>query len=136
MMISLFMISCKKEYQRPDHFSVDLFKNEKNEQQKKIWSSEDAMEKSLLVIKSIKTELISSANANNKPIYIYKVSSGKVLKGSKDIIFPFRIISDHDLKIKLTNDSITIYLIAPKSYRLFLKDLNVQYQTLPSSPSH
>lgn len=136
MMISLLILSCKKEYERPDHFSVDLFKNEKNEQQKRILSAEEALEKSLLVIKSDKTELISSPKINDKTIFIYKINEGKITKSSKDSIsFPVKIISDHDLKInQAKSDSTIIYLIAPKSYKLLIKDFDVKYQILPSAP--
>ena len=129
-------ISCKKEYERPDHFSVDLFENERNEQQKRILSADEALEKSLLVIKTNKTYLIGSPKINNKTVFIYKINEGKITKNSKDSIgFPVKIISDHDLNInKAKSDSAVIYLIAPKSYKLLIKDFEVKYQTLPSAP--
>ena len=136
MIIISLPSACKKEYERPDHFSVDLFKNERNEQQKKILSSDEALEKSLAVIKSGKTELVSSSKINNKPVYIYNIPDGKILKKTSDsIVFPLRIISGYDLKIKdIQADSATIYLTDPKSYKLLIKDLGVKFQTLPSAP--
>lgn len=136
VMILVFTVSCKKEYERPDHFAVDLFKNESNEQKKRILSAEEAVEKSLLVIKSNKTELVSSPEINNRTVFIYKINDGKIIKNSKDsIVFPFKIISDQDLKINRdAKDSTTVYLIAPKYYRLLIKDFDVKYQILPSAP--
>ncbi|MCD9853284.1 hypothetical protein LUD75_01100 [Epilithonimonas sp. JDS] len=136
LIILSFIVSCKKEYERPDHFAVDLFKNERNEQKKRVLSAEEAVEKSLLVIKSDKTQLISSPKINNKTIFIYKIDDGKIIKGSKDsMFFPVRVISDQGLKINQgKKDSVIIYLIAPQSYKLLIKDFDVKYQILPSAP--
>ena len=136
VLITISLSSCKKEYERPDHFSVDLFKNERNEQQSRILSAEEAAEKSSLVITSSGTELVSNQKINNKTVFIYKINNGKITKTAGDsIAFPFRIISDQDLRIKEgKKDSLTIYLIAPKSYKLLIKDFDVKYQTLPSAP--
>jgi len=135
-MISLVTWSCKKEYERPDHFSVDLFRNEKNEQQKRILTREEAVEKSLIVIRSNETELISSPKINNKTVFIYKINKGRITKSSVDsIFFPVKIISDKDLKSdQAKKDSTTMYLVAPKSYKLLVKDFDVKYQILPSAP--
>ncbi|OAH75959.1 hypothetical protein AXA65_02470 [Chryseobacterium sp. FP211-J200] len=129
-------VSCKKEYERPDHFSVDLFENERNEQQKKMLSPEEATEKSLIVIKSNSTELVSKSKINNKVLFIYHIKSGETIKSSNDTIqFPIRLISDYDLKISKSNsDSASIYLIRPQSYKLLVNELQVQYQALPSAP--
>lgn len=136
LIILSFIVSCKKEYERPDHFAVDLFKNERNEQTKRVLSAEEAVEKSLLVIKSDKTQLISSPKIKNKTVFIYKIDDGKIIKSSKDSIsFPIKIISDYDLKINSAKaDSATIYLIVPKSYKLLIKEFDVIYQALPSAP--
>lgn len=136
MIIVSGSISCEKEYKRPDHFSVDLFKNERNEQQKRMLSAEEALMKSLLVIKTDKTELVTTPKINNKTVYIYKINGGKITKTTKDsIAFPIKLISDYDLKVNTGKaDSATIYLIAPRSYRLLIKEFDVAYQALPSAP--
>ena len=135
IMVAIFSlpISCKKEYVRPDHYAIDLFANERNEQQKKILSVDEATEKSLFVIKSNTIELINSSKINAKTIYIYKINSGRILKPSEDSLqFPVRIISNYDLKLKSKKDSSVIYLIDPLSYKLLIKEFEVTYQTLPS----
>lgn len=129
-------ISCKKEYERPDHYSVDLFENERNEQQKKLLSPEEATEKSLIVIKSNSTELVNKSKINNKSLFVYQIKSGKAVKSTNDTIqFPIRLITDYDLKISKSNsDSTSIYLIRPLSYKLLVNKLQVQYQALPAAP--
>lgn len=138
LMIILFslILSCKKKYERPDQFSVDLFENERNEQKKKFLSEEEASEKSLFVIKSDSTELMSETKTSAKTLYIYKINSGKFLKKSSDSIqLPVQIISDYKiLKIPSQKDSITLYLIDPLSFKLLTKELDVKYQALPSAP--
>ena len=130
-------VSCKKDYVRPDHYALDLFENERNEQHKKILSADESLEKSLLVIKSSKIELISSQKISKKTLYIYNINDGRMIKKVKDSIgFPIRIIADQVLKTGSgRTDSATIYLIAPGSYRLLIVDLGVKYQILPSSPA-
>jgi len=128
--------SCKKEYVRPDHYAVDLFQNEKNEQKKRVLSHEEAAEKSLIVIKSNETELLSTPVINKKAVYIYKINAGRLMKTDKDsIVFPVRIISGQDLKLgSAKSDSLFMYLIKPGSYKLLVDDFGVRYQILPSSP--
>lgn len=136
IVIISMLVSCKKKYERPDHYSVDLFENERNEQQKKMLSHEEATKKSLIVIKSNSTELISRSKINNKALFIYQIKSGKTVKSSNDTIqFPIRLISDYDLNISKPNsDSASIYLIRPQSYKLLVNELQVQYQALPAAP--
>ncbi|SER02422.1 hypothetical protein SAMN04488097_3688 [Epilithonimonas lactis] len=137
MIILSLPLSCKKDYERPDHYSLDLFRNERNEQQKRILTAEEANEKSLLVIKSDKTELVSTPKINNKLVYIYKIKDGKITKKTSDSLsFPIRIISDYDLKIsKGKTDSTTIYLMAPRSYKLLITEFDVSFQALPAAPT-
>lgn len=132
---SLF-ISCNKKYERPDEYSVDLFKNERNEQQKKKLSPQEAAEKSLLIIKADSLAPTDHFKINNKKLTVYTITSGKILKSTKDSIgFPMRVISDYDLKVNSSSaDSTTVYLIDPISYRLLIADLKVSYQALPSAP--
>ena len=133
VMISL-PISCKKKYERPDHYSVDLFENERNEQQKKLLSPKEATDKSLIVIKSNTTELVNKSKINNKTLFVYQIKSGKSVKSTSDSIqFPIRLISDYDLKVS-NSDSVSIYLIRPLSYKLLINELQVQYQALPAAP--
>lgn len=136
LIIFFSLCACKKEYERPDHYALDLFENERNEQGKKILSKEDAIEKSLFVVKSTDTKLVSSPKINGKLVYIYNINSGKMLKTSRDSLsFPTRIISDYDLKFNpVRSDSATIFLINPKLFKLLIEEFGVKYQTLPSAP--
>ena len=131
----LFSISCDKKYERPDEFYIDLFKNEENEQQARTYTSQEAANKSLLVIKTDSILLTDQLKIDNRKINIYTINSGKILKKPKDsIIFPIRFISDYAVKNNSPLDSATVYMISPQSYRLLITDLNISYQTLPLAP--
>lgn len=134
MILVALIISCKKKYERPDQYSIDLFQNEKNEQPKKTLTSQEASDKSLLVVQTNTIELINNIKIEEKTINIYKITSGTIVKSAKDSIrFPIKIISNYDLKINDSKkDSITVYLINPQSYKLFVKDMEIDYQTLPA----
>lgn len=131
------VISCKKKYERPDHFSVDLFENERNEQPKKTLTPQEALGKSLIVLKTIDIELLNNFKIEDKNIKIFKINSGTIVKSAKDSIrFPIKIISNYDLKINDSNvDSIAVYLIRPQLYKLLVKDIEIDYQTLPAQIS-
>jgi len=132
-----FSVSCKKKYERPDHFSVDLFENERNEQPKKILTAEEALNKSLMVIKTDSIELVNHLELEGKNVNIYKINSGRIVKSAKDSIwFPIRVISNYNLKIdESKKDSTAVYLIHPQSYKLLVKDMEIDYQTLPAQIS-
>jgi len=132
-----FSVSCKKKYERPDHFSVDLFENERNEQPKKILSSQEALNKSLMVIKTDSIELVNHLELEGKNVNIYKINSGMIVKSAKDSIrFPIRIISNYNLEVyESKKDSTAVYLINPQSYKLLVKDMEIDYQTLPAQIS-
>lgn len=132
-----FSVSCKKKYERPDHFSVDLFENERNEQPKKILTPEEALNKSLMVIKTDSIELVNHLELEGKNVNIYKINSGTIVKSAKDSIrFPIRVISNYNLKIdESKKDSTAVYLINPQSYKLLVKDMAIDYQTLPAQIS-
>lgn len=134
MILVSLIISCKKKYERPDQYSIDLFQNEKNEQPKKTLTSQEASDKSLLVVQTNTIELINNFKIEEKTINIYKITSGTIVKSAKDSIrFPIKIISNYDLKINDSKkDSITVYLINPQSYKLLVKDMEIDYQTLPA----
>lgn len=131
------IISCEKKYERPDHFSIDLFENERNEQPKKILTPKEASEKSLLVLKTDSIELTDNLKIDDKKVNIYKINSGTIVKSAKDSIrFPIRIISNYNLKIdESKKDSTAVYLINPQSYKLLVKDMEIDYQTLPAQIS-
>ncbi|KQR94374.1 hypothetical protein ASG01_00350 [Chryseobacterium sp. Leaf180] len=133
----IFIFSCEKKYERPDHYSVDLFENERNEQKKRMLTAEEALEKSILVLKTDKTELLGNPKINNRSVFVYKIADGEILKSRNDSVdFPIRIISDYDLFSKRKKeDSATIYLVKPTSYKLLIKDFGVSYQTVPLAPN-
>lgn len=136
MTLTSLTISCKKKYERPDQYSIDLFENERNEQPKKILTSKEALEKSDLVLKTDSIELTDNLKIDDKKVNIYKINSGTIVKSAKDSLrFPIKIISNYDLNInsQLT-DSTTVYLINPQSYKLLITDLGISYQTLSSAP--
>lgn len=137
MVLLSFTTSCKKKYERPDHYSIDLFENQRNEQPKKTLTPKEASEKSLIVVKTNAIELINNFKIEDKKVNIYKINSGTIVKSAKDSIrFPIKIISNYDLKTNDSDkDSTAVYLINPQSYKLLVKDMEVDYQTLPAQIS-
>lgn len=137
LLFSMVLIACDKKYERPDRYSVDLFKNEKaqQQQQKKILTPEEALSKSMLVLKTDSLQLLGNPRIGSKSVYVYKISVGKILKNENcSVAFPVRIISDVDLlKKKKEADSAVVYLVKPTSYKLLIKDFGVSFQTLAAS---
>lgn len=134
IIVVFLLVSCNKKYERPDEYYIDLFRNEENEEHARTYTSQEAANKSLLVIKTDSILLTDQLKIDNKRIKIYTIYSGKILKKPKDsILFPIRLISDCT-KINPSLDSATVYMINPRSYRLLITDLKVSYQTLPLAP--
>ncbi|MBV6881834.1 hypothetical protein NG800_018260 [Epilithonimonas ginsengisoli] len=104
---------------------------------KKTLTPQEALGKSLIVLKTIDIELLNNFKIEDKNIKIFKINSGTIVKSAKDSIrFPIKIISNYDLKINDSNvDSIAVYLIRPQLYKLLVKDIEIDYQTLPAQIS-
>lgn len=127
--------SCEKKYERPDHYEVDLFADERQEGKAYIMSEDECSEGSELVIASSTVKLADSSDGRGKPFFIYKVNSGEVLKTMRDSVldYPFQFLSHQRLKLK-KNDSIYVYLKQLKGYRFIAQEKNIKYQWLKAAP--
>ncbi len=133
----LFFFSCKKEYERPDVFKEDIYADVRKEQvEKNFLDPEIAFEKSTVVILSNQVKLIdSSSKVLDSPLYVYKISGGKVLKPSDTVKIPFLFFSNYNLKTDKTKDSAKVYLENLQDFKIFAEPMNVQYQTVKSAPT-
>jgi hypothetical protein len=127
--LSFTFFNCKKKYERPDQYSVDLFENEQKIDDHTL-SKKDAFELSKAVIKTDSVQLLDQSKLKNKStIFIYKIEKGNVEKGENDSIkFPLNILTS--TKIETKAKPISIYLVDLTLYRLMVRDFNIKYQTI------
>ncbi|WP_282629688.1 hypothetical protein [Empedobacter sedimenti] len=122
------IFGCKKEYERPDQYSIDLFENERRKDNQGI-THKEALELSKAFITTDSIQLLDSYNKDNNSFYIYKIANGKIEKETNDTIkFPINILST--TKINKTNNMYNLYLQPLSAYKLMVKEFNIEYQTL------
>lgn len=127
--------SCEKKYERPDHYEVDLFADERQEGKAYIMNEEECFDGSEMVIASSTVKLADSSDGRGRPFFIYKVNSGEILKTVRDSVldYPFQFLSHQRLKLK-NNDSMYLYLKQLKGYRFIAQEKNIKYQWLRAAP--
>ena len=134
LFILMVLSGCEKKYQAPDHYAVDLFKDERQQGKAYIMNEEECFDGSELVIASSEVKLTDSSKGRGKNFFLYKVRSGKVLKTIRDSVadYPFMFLSDQRLKLK--NDSIYLYLKKLEGFRFIAAERNLKYQWLKAAP--
>lgn len=82
LIIPIFFYSCKKSYERPDEYEVDLFKNERvSNDTVQMLTKEKSFEQAEIVISTNKIKLLDSMVKQGKtPIYVYQLTTGKIEK--------------------------------------------------------
>ncbi|SIS33000.1 hypothetical protein SAMN05421639_102454 [Chryseobacterium shigense] len=130
----IVLSGCEKKYEAPDHYAVDLFKDERTEGKAYIMNEEECFDGSELVIASGNVKLTDSSKGRGKTFFLYKVRSGKIMKTIRDSVvdYPFMFLSDQRLKLK--NDSIYLYLKKLEGYRFIAAERNLKYQWLKAAP--
>lgn len=130
----IVLSGCEKKYEAPDHYAVDLFKDERTEGKAYIMNEEECFDGSELVIASGNVKLADSSKGRGKTFFLYKVRSGKMMKTIRDSVveYPFMFLSDQRLKLK--NDSIYLYLKKLEGYRFIAAERNLKYQWLKAAP--
>lgn len=130
----IVLSGCEKKYEAPDHYAVDLFKDERTEGKAYIMNEEECFDGSELVIASGNVKLTDSSKGRGKTFFLYKVKSGKIMKTIRDSVvdYPFMFLSDQRLKLK--NDSIYLYLKKLEGYRFIAAERNLKYQWLKAAP--
>ncbi|MGV0967419.1 hypothetical protein [Empedobacter falsenii] len=135
LIIPIFFYSCKKSYERPDEYEVDLFKNERvSNDTVQMLTKEKSFEQAEIVISTNKIKLLDSMVKQGKtPIYVYQLTNGKIEKGIKDSVhFPMNILSTR--AINKSDKSTKIYLEDLKSFKLLVSDFDIKYQIIFRSP--
>ncbi|WP_264743219.1 hypothetical protein [Chryseobacterium oryctis] len=127
-------MSCEKRYQRPDEYKVDLFEDEKSENQAYVMSEDEAFDNSDMVFSTSEIKLIDSSSGRGKSIFIYKINSGNILKTTRDSIvhFPIEILSTQ--KLKIDKDSSYVFLEKLKGFRFIAEEKKIKYQWLKGAP--
>lgn len=135
LIIPIFFYSCKKSYERPDEYEVDLFKNERvSNDTVQMLTKEKSFEQAEIVISTNEIKLLDSMVKQGKtPIYVYQLTNGKIEKGIKDSVnFPMNILSTR--AINKSGKSTKIYLEDLKSFKLLVSDFDIKYQIIFRSP--
>lgn len=136
--ILFLVIGCKKEYQRPQKYEIDLFANEKKDTVTGYVMSEDeAYGVSDMVVASSDISVSDSSSGRGKAIYIYRINSGDLLFSKRDsvISYPFQFLSDKRLDFKKEkNDSVYVFLETLKGYKLISEMKKIKYQWLRGAP--
>lgn len=132
--LMVFALSCEdKKLQGPEH-TIDLFKDQRQEGKAYVMSAEESSQASAMVIASSNVKLVDSYSGRGRPIFIYKINSGEVVKTTRDSIvnFPFQFLSNQKLDLK--KETMYIYLQKLEGYRFIAKDKNLKYQWLKDAP--
>lgn len=126
--------SCEeKKFQSPDTYKVDLFADERQEGKAYVMSKEEAYEGSAMVLSTSDMKLTDSSTGRGKPIFIYKVNAGEILKTTRDsvISYPFEFLSPYKLKLKKdSKESVYVYLQKLNGYRFIAEEKHIKYQWL------
>lgn len=132
------IIGCKKEYQRPQKYEIDLFANEKKDTVTGYVMSEDeAYGVSDMVVASSDISVSDSSSGRGRAIYIYRINSGDLLFSKRDsvISYPFQFLSDKRLDFKKEkNDSVYVFLEILKGYKSISEMKKIKYQWLRGAP--
>ncbi|KQT26111.1 hypothetical protein ASG22_05410 [Chryseobacterium sp. Leaf405] len=132
--ILLVAFSCEDKKVQKD-FKVDLFADERVEGKAYIMKPQECFDASDMVVSGSDINLIDQSTDRGQSVFIYKVTSGKVLKTTRDsvVIFPMQFLSNQKLQFKKYSTSY-IYLKKLEGYRFIAKEMNLKYQWLKAAP--
>ncbi|WP_312175789.1 hypothetical protein [Chryseobacterium sp.] len=131
----IFLVLSCEEKKIKGKQAVDLFADERQEGKAYVMKPQECFNESDMVVASGNLKLIDQSSGRGKSIFIYRVTSGEVLKTTRDSIvnFPFQFLSDQQLTFK--KDSLSyIYLKKLEGYRFIAKDMKLKYQWLKAAP--
>lgn len=128
-----FSISCEDKKLQNEH-KIDLFANERQEGTAYVMDEQECFNASDMVVSASDVKLADSSSGRGRPVFIYKIASGKVLKTTRDsvVVFPFEILSNQMLKLK--KDTMYMYLKKLEGYPFIAKEKNLKYQWLRTAP--
>lgn len=133
--VALLCIGCEKEYRRPDHYKVDLFADERQKGEAYVMNRTECFDTSDMVISTSAVKLTDSSKGRGKPVYIYKVNNGELLKTTRDSVveYPLQFLSPQRLKLR-KDSSVYVYLKKLEGYRFLAKEKDLNYQWLKGAP--
>lgn len=126
----LFIISCEEKRPQIEH-KIDLFADERQEGKAYVMSAEECFKASEVVISTSKIQLTDSSSGRGKPVFIYKVDSGNVIKTTRDsvISFPVQFLANQKLTFK-KDSSVYVYLKKLEGFRFIAEEKHLKYQWL------
>jgi len=130
MFFILFAVSCEEKRPQIEH-KIDLFADEREEGKAYIMNADECFKASEVVISASKIKLTDSSSGRGKPIFIYKIDSGNVLKTTRDsvIAYPIQFLANQKLKLK-KDSAVYVYLKKLEGYRFIAEEKHLKYQWL------
>jgi hypothetical protein len=130
----LLAFSCEEKKLQREH-TIDLFADERQVGKAYIMKPQECFDESDMVVSSGNVKVVDQSSGRGKSIFIYRVTSGKVLKTTRDSIvnFPFQFLSDQKLMFQRDSASY-IYLKKLEGYRFIAKEMKLKYQWLKAAP--
>jgi len=127
VLFMIFIVSCEKQPQI-EH-KIDLFANERQEGKAYVMNADECFKESELVISTSKLKLADSYSGRGKPIFIYKVDSGNVLKTTRDslVTYPLEFLANQKLALK-KDSTVYVYLKKLEGYRFIAEEKHLKYQ--------
>lgn len=124
----IFAISCEEKRPQIEH-KIDLFAGEREVGKAYVMNEKECFDVSEIVISTSRIRLMDSSSGRGKPVFIYKVDSGNVLKTTRDsvITYPLQFLSDQKLTFK-KDSSVYIYLKKLEGYRFIAEEKHLKYQ--------
>jgi len=134
MFIIIFAISCEEKHPQIEH-KIDLFADERQEGKAYVMNEDECFNVSELVISASKIKLTDSSSGRGKPIFIYKIDSGNVLKTTRDsvITYPLQFLSNQRLALK-KETSVYLYLKKLEGFRFIAEEKHLKYQWVKGAP--
>lgn len=128
VLFMIFIVSCEEKQPQIEH-KIDLFANERQEGKAYVMNADECFEASEVVISTSKVRLVDSSPGRGKPIFIYKVDSGNVLKTTRDsiITFPLQFLANHKLAFK-KDSAAYVYLKNLEGFRFIAEEKHLKYQ--------
>lgn len=131
----IFLALCCEEKKIQQKQAVDLFADERQEGKAYVMKPQECFDESEMVVSSGSVTLVDQSSGRGKSIFIYRITSGEVLKTTRDSVinFSFQFLSNQKLPFK--KDSVSyIYLKKLEGYRFIAKEMKLKYQWLKAAP--
>ncbi|MFC3158736.1 hypothetical protein SAMN05443633_11581 [Chryseobacterium arachidis] len=132
--LAFMVFSCEDKKLQQEH-KIDLFADRREVGRAYVMKPQECFDGSDMVVSSSNIKLIDQSSGRGKPIFIYRVQSGKLLKTTRDsiVIFPFQFLANKELRFR-KDSTAYIYLKKLNGYRFIAKEMGLKYQWLKAAP--